>query len=67
MKNGRGIGYRLAIVAASVLLALSFQELAQAQRMRMTPEDRAKQLKDSLALSAEQTAKVTKIYEGMQY
>jgi len=66
MKNGRGIGYRLAIVAASLLLALGFQELAQAQRMRLTPEDQAKRIKDSLTLSDEQTAKVKKIYEAQQ-
>ncbi|MBM4161977.1 MAG: hypothetical protein FJ217_12885 [Ignavibacteria bacterium] len=66
MKNGRGIGYRLAIVAVSLLLALGFQELAQAQRMRLTPEDQAKRIKDSLTLSDEQTAKVKKIYEAQQ-
>jgi protein CpxP len=34
--------------------------------MRMKPEERAKALKDSLSLSDEQAAKVTKIYEAQQ-
>ncbi len=39
---------------------------AGAQGMRMSPEDRAKALKDSLALDSTQTAKVTAIYKESQ-
>ena len=37
-----------------------------AQGMRMSPEDRAKAVKDSLALDSAQTAKVTAIYKESQ-
>lgn len=39
---------------------------AGAQGMRMSPESRAKALKDSLALDSTQTAKVTAIYKESQ-
>jgi protein CpxP len=50
----------------TAIVALSLQQVAQAQRMRMPPEDRAKALKDSLSLSDEQTAKIVKIYQAQQ-
>jgi protein CpxP len=66
MKNRKGIVVHFAILAVIAIVALSFQQVAQAQRMRMKPEERAKALKDSLSLSDEQAAKVTKIYEAQQ-
>ena len=66
MKNRKGSVVHFAILAVIAIVALSFQQVAQAQRMRMKPEERAKALKDSLSLSDEQAAKVTKIYEAQQ-
>jgi Spy/CpxP family protein refolding chaperone len=66
VKNRKGIVVHFAILAVIAIVALSFQQVAQAQRMRMKPEERAKALKDSLSLSDEQAAKVTKIYEAQQ-
>jgi len=66
MKNRKGIVVRFAVLAVIAIVALSLQQVAQAQRMRMTPEERAKALKDSLSLSDQQVVKITKIYEAQQ-
>jgi protein CpxP len=66
MKNRKGIVARFVVLAMTAIVALSLQQVAQAQRMRMSPEERAKALKDTLSLSNEQTAKITKIYEAQQ-
>ena len=49
------------VVAWAVLLGFMFMfsGIAQAQRTRMTPEDQAKALKDSLGLTADQTTQIT--------
>jgi protein CpxP len=66
MKNRKGIVAHFVVLAMTAIVALSLQQVAQAQRMRMSPEDRAKALKDSLSLSNEQTAKIVKIYQAQQ-
>jgi Spy/CpxP family protein refolding chaperone len=66
MKNRKGIVAHFVVLAMTAIVALSLQQVAQAQRMRMSPEERAKALKDTLSLSDEQTAKITKIYETQQ-
>ncbi len=66
MKNRKGIVTHFVVLAMTAIVALSLQQVAQAQRMRMSPEDRAKALKDSLSLSNEQTAKIVKIYQAQQ-
>ncbi len=50
----------LTLMVASVLSAQGMQ------RMRMTPEQQATVLKDSLALDSTQTAKITAIYKDQQ-
>jgi Spy/CpxP family protein refolding chaperone len=49
--------------ALAVFLGCMFMfcGIAQAQRMRMSPEEQAKVLKDSLSLTDEQTTKITTI------
>ena len=47
-------------------IALLFSTLAQAQPQRMSVENRVKILKDSLKLSDEQSAKITKILEDQR-
>ena len=47
-------------------IALLFSTLAQAQPQRMSVEDRVKILKDSLKLSDDQCAKITKILEDQR-
>ncbi len=49
-----------------LFMLLLFTGAASAQMMRMTPEERADRLKDSLKLSAAQTEKVKAIYEDSQ-
>ena len=51
----------LVLFAAGFLMLASSSALAQ--RMQLSPEQRAKALKDSLTLSDEQLAKVVKIYQ----
>ncbi len=54
-------------VGSIVVLMLVLAAIASAQGMRrMSPEDRAAMLKDSLALDSAQTAKVVKIYKDAQ-
>lgn len=57
--------------AVSMLMLLgvvtaSAQRMERMQRMRMSPEDRAKVLADSLALDSTQTAQVVAIYKDQQ-
>jgi periplasmic protein CpxP/Spy len=47
-------------------VAILFSALAQAQPQRMSVEDRVKMLKDSLKLSDDQSAKITKILEDQR-
>jgi periplasmic protein CpxP/Spy len=51
----------LSVLAVTLGAMLLFCGAAQAQRMRMSPEEQAKALKDSLSLTDDQTAKVTTI------
>ncbi len=53
----------LVVVLGIVML---FSTLAQAQPQRMSVEDRVKMLSDSLKLSEEQSAKITKILEDQR-
>ena len=58
---------RLALVAGTMLLAIAAVSSAQQmQRMRMSPEERAKVLADSLTLDSAQTAQVVAIYTDQQ-
>jgi Spy/CpxP family protein refolding chaperone len=66
MNDRRGISIWHVVLTVIAIVALSLQQVAQAQGMRRTPEGRAKILKDSLSLSDEQTSKITKIYEAQQ-
>jgi Spy/CpxP family protein refolding chaperone len=66
MNNRKGISIWHVVLTVIAIVALSLQQVAQAQGMRRTPEERAKILKDSLSLSDEQTSKITKIYEAQQ-
>ncbi len=54
--------FRVMLIAVLFLLPC----IGAAQGMRMTPEERANRLKDSLALSDSQYAKVKAIYEENQ-
>ena len=62
---------RVALVAVAAMFA-SLQVFAQGggggggQRQMPTPEERAKQLKERLTLTDEQTAKITVIYQAQQ-
>ena len=53
----------LAVLTVMVASALSAQGM---QRMRMTPEQQATVLKDSLGLDSTQTSKITAIYKDQQ-
>lgn len=57
---------RLRRLFALALTSLVIVAGSFAQGMRMSPEDRAKMLKDSLALDKAQTEKVTAIYKESQ-
>ncbi len=58
---------KLALVAGALLLILASVSSAQRmQRMRMSPEERAKVLADSLALDSTQTAQVLAIFTDQQ-
>jgi len=64
--NTKGL-VKLAFVFA--ILTLTFATVSNAQRMqrmRMTPEERAKVLADSLALDSTQTAQVVSIFKDQQ-
>lgn len=52
---------KLSVVMIALGCMLMFCTVAQAQRMRISPEEQAKALKDSLSLTDDQTAKVTTI------
>lgn len=55
------------IVACTLVLALVSVSSGQGmQRMRMSPQERAKMLADSLALDSTQTAQVVAIFKGQQ-
>lgn len=66
MTKRTGTRLQFTILAAGLLLTLGLQQAAQAQGMRMSPEQRVQALKDSLSLTAEQTTKITKIFEAQQ-
>jgi hypothetical protein len=53
----------VAFFSLAVLLAVSVSFSGAQQRMRMTPGERAARLKDSLALSEDQVAKVLPIFQ----
>ncbi len=53
-------------IFAIVLFMLGAASMAQAQMMRMSPEERAKALKDSLALDSVQTAKAVAVFKESQ-
>ena len=57
--------YYLSLLFAAVLLAGLFTTITMAQGMRMTPEERVKQLKDSLGLDDKQTAQIDSIFKDM--
>lgn len=57
------IGRHFLMLAIIVVMSVAS---AGAQGMRMSPESRAKALKDSLALDSTQTAKITAIYKESQ-
>ncbi len=59
---------RRLLVLATVVFVTGLLQMAysQGQRMRMTPEQRAKELKEQLSLTDEQVTKVTKIFEHSQ-
>ena len=58
--------YYLSLLLAALLLAGIFTTNSMAQgMMRMTPEERAKQLKDSLGLSDQQVAQIDSIFKVM--
>ena len=65
MKATSGFARTLVLLAAMVFVA-GLLQVACAQGMRMTPEERAKQLKEQLSLNDEQTTAVTKIYTDAQ-
>lgn len=54
---------RIIVIAMAVFMAFN---MLSAQGMRMSPEERAKALKDSLSLDSVQTAKVVAIYKESQ-
>ncbi|HTP12552.1 MAG TPA: hypothetical protein VMM37_02955 [Bacteroidota bacterium] len=56
----------LGILTLTVASVLSAQGMGGMQRMRMSPEQQATVLKDSLGLDSTQTAKVTTIYKEQQ-
>jgi hypothetical protein len=53
----------VSLISIALLLFLSLSMGGAQQRMRMTPEQRAARLKDSLALSDDQLAKVVTIFQ----
>jgi len=65
MKKHQVVKLALA-VSVLTLMSLSTASAQRMQRMRMSPEDRAKVLADSLALDSVQTAQVVAIYKDQQ-
>lgn len=59
------LAFVLGVLTLTVASVLSAQGMGM-QRMRMTPEQQATVLKDSLGLDSIQTAKVTAIYKDQQ-
>jgi periplasmic protein CpxP/Spy len=58
--------FYVSLLFAAFLLAGVFTSTTMAQgMMRMTPEERVKQLKDSLALNDKQTEQITSIFKEM--
>jgi len=57
--------YRVLVLFAAGFLVLASVSSALAQRRQFSPEERAKRLKDSLALNDDQVAKVVKIYQDV--
>ena len=58
--------YYLSLLLATLFLAGVFTTTSMAQgMMRMTPEERVKQLKDSLGLSDKQADQITGIFKDM--
>jgi periplasmic protein CpxP/Spy len=58
--------YYLSLLFAMLILAGVFTSNSLAQgMMRMTPEERVKQLKDSLGLNEKQTAQIDSIFKDM--
>ncbi len=58
--------YYLSLLFAAALLTGIFATNSMAQgMMRMTPEERAKMLKDSLGLNDQQTEQITNIFKDM--
>ncbi len=53
----------VSLMSFAIFLLLSLSLAGAQQRMRMTPEQRAARLKDSLALSDEQVGKVVTIFQ----
>jgi hypothetical protein len=62
MSVSSAMGRVLALVVSSVMVV----GVLSAQGMRISPEERAKALKDSLGLDADQTSKVVTIYKESQ-
>jgi len=56
--------YPVAVMVLAVLLLAGFLSVSHAQqRMRLTPEQRAARLKDSLALSDDQAGKLIPVFQ----
>jgi len=55
---------RKILLTCCILLGIATMSRAQGGGMRMSPEDRAKQLQTQLKLSDDQTAKITVIYKA---
>jgi len=59
-------GKHIGRIALTVLMITGLTISSQAQMMRMSPEERAKALKDSLALDSVQTAKAVAVFKESQ-
>lgn len=53
-------------LALCIMLTASFLQRVSAQGMRMSPEERTKQLKEQLKLDDEQTKKIEEIFKSAQ-
>jgi len=61
------VNIKLAFFAVTAMLTfVSLSNAQRMQRMRMSPEDRAKMLADSLSLDSTQTASVIAIFKDQQ-
>ncbi len=65
MEKHKFVRFLVQGLSAAVLI-VALTGLASAQMMRMTPEERANRLKDSLSLSPKQTDQVKAIFEDNQ-